>query len=182
MIFLFSHSFSYSDSFRFFPPLFLSFLSHCLHLFLSISFIPSLSLYYSVSFSSCFFISLSFAPSLSFQLPLSSLFFYFLPSFYLLSYSLFLLLTLSLSRSLSLSLSFSLSPSVTWISPNAGGGGGGWEPFKPLKPIKIPEHSVPCKAHCENACGYSNGLCCDYTAKGDCDITTIDDKCYCGTV
>jgi hypothetical protein len=60
-------------------------------------------------------------------------------------------------------------------------GGGGWEPFRPFKPIKIPEHSVPCKAHCENACGYSNGMCCDYSASGDCDMTTIDGKCYCGT-
>ena len=61
------------------------------------------------------------------------------------------------------------------------GGGGGWEPFKPFKPIKIPEHSTPCKAHCENACGYSNGMCCDYSAKGNCDMTEIDGKCYCGT-
>ena len=114
MIFLFSHSFSYSDSFRFFPPLFLSFLSHCLHLFLSISFIPSLSLYYSVSFSSCFFISLSFAPSLSFQLPLSSLFFLF-PSFLLSPLLLTLSLSLALFLSLSLSLSLSFSLSICYL-------------------------------------------------------------------
>ena len=105
----------------------------------------------------------------------------------LLLFSSLLAVSLSLSVSLSVSLSLSLSLSLSFLSsfvfsPYPGGGGGGWEPFKPLKPIKIPEHSVPCKAHCDNACGYSNGLCCDYTAKGDCDITTIDDKCYCGTV
>ena len=62
-----------------------------------------------------------------------------------------------------------------------GGGGGGWIPFKPLKPIKIPKNSVPCKSHCDNPCGESNGMCCEYTKTGNCDMTEIDGKCYCGT-
>ena len=60
-----------------------------------------------------------------------------------------------------------------------GGGGGGWG-WKPIEPIKVPKDSTPCKRKCDNPCGYSNSKCCEPSPSGSCDITTINDKCYCG--
>lgn len=60
-----------------------------------------------------------------------------------------------------------------------GGGGGGWG-WKPIEPIKVPENSTPCKRKCDNPCGYSNSKCCEPSPSGSCDITTVNDKCYCG--
>mmetsp|Transcript_7770 Transcript_7770/g.7842 ORF Transcript_7770/g.7842 Transcript_7770/m.7842 type:complete len:268 (-) Transcript_7770:214-1017(-) len=76
-------------------------------------------------------------------------------------------------------------PTMAWMpfdddQGKKGGGGGGFEPFKPFKPIKVPKNSTPCKEVCDNPCGQSDGRCCDYTPKGNCDMTTIDGKCYCG--
>ena len=77
-------------------------------------------------------------------------------------------------------------PTMAWLpfkpfGDDDNSGNGGWIPFKPFKPIKIPENAVPCQKKCVHACGYSNDLCCEATKSGNCDITTVNNKCYCGT-
>ena len=61
-----------------------------------------------------------------------------------------------------------------------GGSGGGWAWGQPAEPIRVPENSTPCKTSCDTACAYSGQYCCEASATGTCDITQIDDVCYCG--
>ncbi len=60
----------------------------------------------------------------------------------------------------------------------------GWMPWKPFKPISLPDDATPCKRHCAHPCGWSQSggasYCCEEVPGKPCSQTQINGKCYCG--